>query len=243
MRRTFASDLVVPLGGLTSFAVSGALVGVRGEIHPEVTALTLAAVVALAGRLGGRAAGATAAVVAALSFDFMHTKPYLSLKIANTDDILTTVLLLLVGLIVGGLATSADADKRRVRDAKADPGGLGRVLDVARTSSPEDVQLSVRAELLGLLELHDCWFTTDTVLLPMLGIHGELNMAGLRYTHDGFELPRDGVAIEVASYGKTYGYLVCLPTAGVGTSLEQRRVAVELANVLGLAMSTRSEAA
>lgn len=243
MRSSLLDDIALPLGGLASFAVAGALVGVRGEIRPEVTALTLAAIVALAGRLGGRAAGVTAAVVAALSFDFMHTKPYLSLKIANTDDILTTILLLVVGLIVGGLAARADADRRRARAAKADPGWLARVLDVARTSSPEDVQLSVRAELLGLLELHDCWFTTDTVLLPMLGVHGELNMPELRYTHEGFELPRDGVAIEVASYGKTYGYLVCLPTAGVGTSLERRRVAVELANVFGLAMSTRSEAA
>lgn len=243
MRSSLTDDLALPLGGLASLGTAGLLVGVRGEIAPAVTALVLAAVVALTGRVGGRAAGVTAAIVAALSFDFMHTKPYLSLKIANRNDILITVLLLVVGLIVGGLAARADRDRRRAHSARLDPGGLERVLHVARTSDTDDVQLAVRAELIGMMSLQDCWFTTDAVLLPTLGEHGELTTPTLRYTHDGFELPREGIAIEVATSGTTYGYLVCRPTPGEGVSLEKRRVAVELANVLGLALRSQSTAA
>lgn len=243
MRSSRIDELALPLGGIATLGTAGLLVGVRGEIAPAVTALVLAAVVALTGRVGGRAAGITSAVVAALSFDFMHTKPYLSLKISDTNDILITLLLLVVGLIVGGLASRADRDRRRAQAAHLDPGGLERVLHVARTSDTDDVQLAVRAELIGLMDLQDCWFTTDLVVLPMLGEHGELTTPILHYTHEGFELPRGGVAIEVATSGTTYGYLVCRPTAGAGVSLEKRRVAVDLANVLGLAMRSQSAAA
>lgn len=243
MASSFQDDLAIPLGGLTSLGVAGLLVGVRGEIRPEVTALVLAAIVALAGRLGGRRAGIVSAVVAAMSFDFMHTKPYLSLKIADGSDVLITILLLIVGLIVGGLAARADRDERQVHAARTEPGRLERVLHVARTGTPDDVRLAVHAELLGLLHLQDCWFTADAVELPLLGDRGELTTSDFRFTHDGFELPRGGIAIEVASYGRTFGYLVCQPTPGAGVNLERRRLAVELANVLGLAMSTKSEAA
>lgn len=243
MGSSVVDDLALPLGGLATIGVAGLLVGVRGEIDPAITALVLAVVVALSGRFGGRAAGVTAAVVAAASFDFMHTKPYLSLKISDATDILITVLLLIVGLIVGGLAARAGRDRRRAYAALNDPNGLERVLHIARTSSADDVQMAVRAELLGMMNLQDCWFTTDAVLLPKLTDRGALEASELRYTHDGFELPRTGIAIEVAAYGQRCGYLVCQPTPGAGVSLEKRRVAVELANVLGLALRSKSAAA
>ena len=227
MRSSPLDELPIPIAGLAAFGVAGALVGVRGVVHPEVTALVLAATVVLFGRIGGRAAGVSAAVFAALSFDFLHTRPYLSLKIANANDLLITALLLVVGIVVGGMAGTG----------RAQSGGLQRVLDVARHGQPEDVHLTVRAELLGLLGLRDCWFTTDPVPLPVLGARGELVTSRLRYTRDGFELPRDGIAIEVAAFGRTHGYLICYPTAGVGATPEARRAAVELANVLGIAMS------
>jgi hypothetical protein len=235
-------DLGVPLGALGALAVSGALVGVRGEIHPEVTALALAVTVALAGRLAGRGAGISAALMAAASFDFMHTQPYLSLKIANTSDVLTTLLLLLVGIVVGDLASRAGSDRRRAHDLRSDPTGLTRVLHVARGTSPEDVEASVRAELLGLLQLRDCWFTRDEVHLPVIGPWGQLDLPRKRFAGDGFELPPDGVAIEVSAYGRRYGYLVCQPEPGVGVTIERRRVAAELGDVLGLALGASTAA-
>ncbi len=241
-RRTTVEDIGIPLGALGALAVSGALVGVRGEIQPEVTALALAVVVAVAGRLAGRGAGISAALMAAASFDFMHTQPYLSLKIANSTDALTTVLLLLVGIVVGDLASRAGRDRRRAHALRSDPVGISRVLEVARGTSPEDVEASVRAELLGLLQLRDCWFTPDEVRLPVIGPWGELDLPHKRFVRDGFELPLDGVAIDVTAYGRRYGYLVCQPESGVGVTIERRRVAAELGNVLGLALGASAAA-
>ena len=68
-------------------------------------ALVLVLVVVLAAVGGGRTAGAVAAVSAALSFNFFHTVPYLTLEIDSADDVETTLLLLAVGLAVGQLAS------------------------------------------------------------------------------------------------------------------------------------------
>ncbi len=70
-------------------------------------ALVLVLVVVLAAIGGGREAGAVAAVSAALSFDFFHTVPYLTLQIDSGDDVETTLLLLGVGLAVGHLGVDA----------------------------------------------------------------------------------------------------------------------------------------
>jgi hypothetical protein len=240
--RSDGFEVAAALGPLATFAVAGALVGVRGEIRPEVTALALAAVVALSGRYGGRAGGIASALMAALAFDFMHTKPYLSLKISSGDDILITLLLLVVGVVVGGLSGQASEDRRRAHN-RANPGGLDRVLAIARDSGPEDVELAVRAEVLSVLKLRDCWFTADAVSLPVVGPWGELELEVKRFTYDGFELPEQGVAVPVAAYGRTFGHLVCQTTPGAGVSIEARQVAASLGEVLGMAMSVASPAA
>ena len=232
------SDVVAPLAALASLAVAAALVGVRGEISPAVTAVALAVVVSLAGRLGGNVAAVSSAMVAALSFDFLHTEPYLSLKISDLSDVLVTVLLLVVGLIVGGLAASRNRDRRRSHTGSDADSQLRRVLTTARASTAEDTQLAVRAELLGLLHLRDCWFTTDAVNLPVIQPNGRIDVTERWWTRDGFELPRDGVAVPAAAYGRIHGYLVCVPTPGVGVQPAERQAAVELGAVLGLVIGS-----
>lgn len=237
-QRRYEDELAIPFAGLAALAVSGVLVGVRGEIRPEVTAVTLAAVVALGGRLGGRRAGVVGAVVAALSFDFMHTRPYLSLKIDDLSDALLTLVLLGVGLVVGGLAATSTRQQRRLAEHQpTDRACLGRVLDVSRSGTRTDVELAIRAELIGLLHLEDCFFVAGEVTIPVLTSTGAIAGAPIiHYTHDGFELPRSGVAIRVAAYGTTDGYLVCIPTPGVAAPLRDRILAAELADVLALSM-------
>src|SRR5439155_1372048 len=71
-------------------------------------ALVLVLFVLLGAIIGGRRAGYLVAIVAAMSFDFLHTRPYGSLKIADGKDILTLVLLVAVGMIIGEIALRAD---------------------------------------------------------------------------------------------------------------------------------------
>ena len=209
-------ELAVAASALAALAVAIALVTVRGEVHSEAIALVLAVTVAVAGRCGGRAGGIAAALTAATAFNFFHTQPYLSLKIDDADDVLTTVLLLVVGLVVGGLSSRVD-DVRRAPDR-----AVTRVLTVAMDGDHADVESSVRAELLAVLDLRDCWFATGEVDLPALSSRGRI--------------PDSGVAISVDAPGRHFGHLVCIPAPACGASVADRRAAVALAEVLGLSL-------
>jgi hypothetical protein len=235
--------IAVPLGAFAAFVVGGALVGLRGAVSQSVVALALGIAVALAGRFLGRAGGVAAALSAGLIFDFAHTRPYLSLKIADGTDVLATVALVGLGLIVGGLAAALGTTRDRIADGRTDAASLARVLRVAGSSVPEDVELSVRAELLGLLPLQECWFTPASVPLPDLGPDGSLPGPIFRMRPGGFELPPAGFVVPVEAHGERLGSVVCVPATGVGVAAERCRSAVALGRVLGLAIAASPRAA
>ena len=119
------------MGGLAPIVVAGALVGVRGEILASTVALLLMVVVVAVAAVGGRAGGAAAAITAALSFDFFHTRPYLSLSIVSRDDVETAALLLVAGLIVGTMAGRSGRARQSAaasssRDPPHPPAGRAR---------------------------------------------------------------------------------------------------------------------
>lgn len=234
---TAAVAIALPL-----FAAMG-LVAVRGEIDPEVTALVLTLTVVAGARMAGRAGGLLAALMAAMGFDFFHTQPYLSLKIANGKDIATTILLLLVGLAVGGLAGRAHRQDDSGSTRRSDTARLTRVLAVAADGCAEDVSLSVRAELLGLLQLQDCRFTTERGHLSMLDHAGTIVISDRVGLTGDVALPLEGVALPVTWNDRSFGYLAAVPLPGTIVTAESRRIAVAMAEVLGLAMAAEPAAA
>jgi hypothetical protein len=102
---------------------------------------------------------------------------------------------------------------------------LLRVLQVANEGCAEDVELSIRAELLRMLELQDCWFTTEPVTLTTLDPAGDA------------ALPAEGVAVPVTWGDRCYGHLIAVPVAGRTTSAHARRIAVAMAQTLGLSLA------
>lgn len=226
----------ITLGALGTFFASAALVGVRGELRPEVIVLVLALFVVVVGRATNVVGSTLSAVVAALSFDFFFTKPYLTLRIANAKDIEVTIVLLAVAVVAGGASARTRREKRIALSHDMDVDAIRRVLDVAGERSIEDVELAVRAELLKLLELSDCVFTAKPVSVPELGATGGLPGNVFTHRRDGFLLPQHGMAIPVTAAGDRVGSLVCIPLPGVGVDLPRRRTAVALAHILGLAV-------
>src|SRR5688500_9998011 len=149
----------IGIGGVAPVAVAGALVPLRDAIRHTNVALVLVVVVVMVAVAGGREAGAVSAVTSALSFDFFFTKPYLALRIDAARDIETTVLLLVVGLLVGQVALRG----RRARSsAEAASGEIQRIYRLANLSArgddPADVIAGAQAELVSLLHLRSCRF-------------------------------------------------------------------------------------
>src|SRR5215203_4158084 len=105
-------NLAFVLGALVPIITAMALVPLRGDMLAANIALILMATVVIAASLGDRAAGVVGALTATLSFDFFHTKPYLSLTMTSADDVETALVLLVTGIFVGTLA----ARRRRAQE-------------------------------------------------------------------------------------------------------------------------------
>jgi K+-sensing histidine kinase KdpD len=87
-------------GGLLASLVVGAVVEpYRRSIGLENVAIVYLLVVVAAATIGGRAAGLISALSAALSYDYFLTTPYHTLAIDSASQIITVVLLFVVGIV------------------------------------------------------------------------------------------------------------------------------------------------
>jgi K+-sensing histidine kinase KdpD len=243
--RDAGTQIIIALGALAPLGVAMALVGARDAIDNANMALILTAVVVAAGAVGGRTAGAMAAISAALSFDFFHTRPYLSLTIDSRDDIETTILLLIVGLTVGQLARRAHTAKAEVAAGRSELARIHRLAGlVARGSASAEVIEAAQGELTDLLGLWECRFEAapfdNVVEAPTLERQGMISGSRYRATRQGdleLELSPDGVVLPVLARGQLVGRFLLEPQPGAGASLEERIVAVALADQVGASLA------
>lgn len=241
MRRRLTDGEVMGLGigTILAIAVGGLLGTVRGEVDQANVALALAGVVALAAGTGGRIPGAGTGLVAAASFDVFHTRPYGSLAIKGHDDVLTTVGLVLLGLVIGQLASSRQEGWALQRRAQAEVDGLYRVAGLTAEGAPlRTVVAAVEAEVAGTLGLVECRFRSgaDPSVLVELAPDGRVE-APYRFEGDGFLLPDEGVVLAVRQGDEVLGWLEGRPGDRRGVSRDRRRVALVLADHLALRLA------
>ncbi len=229
------------VAGLLPVIVGAALVAVRGDIDSANLALVMVLPVVAAAAVGGRAVGAFAAVIATISFDFFLTRPYLSLTIDSSDDVETTITLLLIGLAVGQVAVIARRARHAARRGAEDVARLHRVAELAAsTTEPDDLMLSIEAELTGMLHLRECRFELDPSdpPLPQLERNGVITGVKIHYfVGRDFALPPEGVELPVLGRGREFGRLLLIPEPGHPASLEERVVAVALSDQLGAVLA------
>jgi hypothetical protein len=239
-----AAGIGMAVGAMGSIAAAAGLVAIRDHFAPVNVVLVLVLFVLLGATIGGRRAGVVSALIAAVSFDFFHTTPYNSLKMDNASDIETTVLLLVVGLALGEIALRADRIRFAVGGTRRD---LGRVHRVARLAADgetvDDLISAVAAELTDTLGLTRCSFERAPFRgeYPTLQPTGAITGHGIRhYTHDGYELPREGVELPVLVHDQPIGRFVLIPSPGRGVSIDHRIVAVTLADQLSVVLGRRA---
>ncbi len=95
-------------------------------------ALALVVPVLFAAIVGGRASGAITAVVSALTFDFVFTQPYLSLRISSKDDVATFIAFLVVAIIAAEAGIRARRGGAAASESRSE---LERLLRVAELSA------------------------------------------------------------------------------------------------------------
>jgi hypothetical protein len=239
--RSSRTLLGVAFGGLGSLAVAGGLVGVRGEISNVNVALVLALVVLGGACFGGRTAGVMSALVAATAFDFFHTRPYGLLKIADVNDAVTTVLLLVVGLVMGEAVERSSRFRDRLHDDQAQLRRLHRVAAMAASGAQDEQTLvdSVAGELTDTLGLVGCRFEHPPFLteLPHLELDGAIPGTRGGFRRRAYRLPGAGVDLRVVGQRGVVGRFVLAPAPGAAVSAERLLVAVSLVHALGLALT------
>jgi hypothetical protein len=240
----YGSDVIgIAIGVFGSLVLSVLMLPLRTHLHNDNMALALVVPVLIGAVVGGRLAGVVAAIAAALCFDFFFTQPYLSLRIAGSNDLTSFFVLLVVAVISAEVGIRARRGSRAARESRADLDRLCRVIELAaRGADIEDVVSSARAELIGLFGLVDCVYETGTAhaSLPHLGIHGAIEGSPLVAAHSDFLLPPGGVELKVMGRGIDFGRLVLFASESVRAPLQKRVVAVAIADQLGITLATNS---
>ncbi|MBW8826165.1 MAG: DUF4118 domain-containing protein [Acidobacteria bacterium] len=241
LTRRFDANLAVGLGAIAPVVLGTVLVPLRDDLAIANVVLLFVVLIVLAAVVGSRPAGVTSAISSALAFDFFHVRPYLSLKIEARDDVETTVLLLLVGVIVGTLASSHRKARASMIAGRDDLRRVHRLADlVAGGTEPAEVVAQATTELADLLHLAGCHFELRPyrATLPRLDRSGVVrDQQTFKFSRHGFELPADGVVLPVLARGKEVGRFVLLPDGGYGTTVEERAVAIALADQVGAAFA------
>jgi hypothetical protein len=229
------------IGGFGPLLVAGLLVPFRTDhLVSTNVALVFVMVVILAAATGGRRAGVVAAVVSTFSYDFFFTRPFQSLKIENSHEIGTAVLLLAIGLLVAQLVGFAHQSHRRSEQSHDDARRVHRVAElVASGASVTRVVDAVTSEIGELLTLKECRFEEGpgTPDLPEIGRNGALESGRRRYIGAELSLPAEGAVIRVLGRGRNLGSIVLIPDWDVGVSIDARRSAVAIADQLGAALA------
>ncbi len=225
-------------------AVALALIPARGHLQTADDALILVLVTVAIASGGRRAAAALCALVAAISFDFFLTRPYQSFRISGNRDLITELLFLVVGLLVGELAARGQRHRRAAAEGRLD---LGRLHDLAERiaggEEPDFVVMAVATELRELLSLEDCRFVWDppTGKGASIDPDGTVRLNPLQWPTASAGLPTRQVELPVRGGGRNVGTFILTPTAALPISQERCVVAVALADQLGSILSARPE--
>jgi hypothetical protein len=217
------------------------LIPARAHLDTADNALFLVVVIVAVASTGRRVAAVVAAVVSALSFDFFLTRPYYSLRITRDQDLITEILLLVVGLAVGGLAARGRRHRDAARQSHHQVELLHSVTELAASGQDSHVVVAAAAEQLReLLFLRDCRFTSHDPgeAAARLTPNGEVRVGNETWPTDDLGLPTRNIDLPVRSGGWLLGHFLLTPTPGKPVHHDRLLVAVAIADQVGTALAS-----
>ena len=203
-------------------------------------ALVLVLVVVGAASFGSRAAGLGAAGLSAVGFDVFLTQPYGQLRIHSAADVVTTVLLLLIGVAVTELALWGRRQQARASEQQGYLDGILQTTGSLAGAAPARTLIGhVEGQLVNLLDLDSAnYVTVFDRTAPVLQSDGTVTRRGRPLDVDRFGLPTDTeVVVVVGSSGESRGVFQLVAVTHVTRpTLRQRQVAALLADHVAAAL-------
>jgi hypothetical protein len=217
------------------------MVPLRTHVPNTDLALVMVVAVALVVLPGERMAALVAGISAGLWFDFFLTRPFERFTIQRSTDIQTTVLLAVVGVLIGEIAVRRRQARTESRTAHEEVLSLYVIAEMlANGSAAEQIVTLVAEQVKELLFLVDCRFdaSVDHSKLPLLDRDGELHYGQLEWAVENFGLPNRDIVLPVESQGRWLGaYILRGPALGVPLSQDRRLASVALADLAGAALN------
>lgn len=236
-RRPGTPRVLVAVAAATTLpiAVGAALIPLRGHISQSISLLMVLPVLIVA-LLAGQRLAALAALAAAATYDVFHTQPYYRPTIEDPDDIVETIVLLVIGITAGYLAESAQRAVVAARVRREELTAVTNFIEHLGTTIPgEELAEHAGNSIVSLLDAHECvWHpgykgTASPVLRPdgtlTSGLTGEAS-------EGGGTLPLT-IEIPVGDPPTEYGRFVVRTNRRASVSLEERRAAANIATTLG----------
>jgi hypothetical protein len=189
---------------------------------------------------GRRLAASVAAIVSALSFDFFLTRPYYSFRITRQADLITEILLLVVGLSVGELAARGRTHRQAATQSRHEVELIHSVTELAASGQESKVLIAAAvAELRSLLFLRDCQFTPDNPgrIFARVTADGYVMLGADTWSTEDLGLPTRRVDLPVRGNGWLLGHFLLTPTPGKSVARERLVVAVALADQVGAVLA------
>jgi len=228
LRAAYGAAIVAPL------AVGALMIPLREHLD-QSAALILVVPVLLVALGGGIGPGLLAAASATVTFDVLLTRPYYDLSIHNDDDVVAAVTLLAVAAVIGAVASRlASVDTRAGARRRTIAQLTGFVHLVAGGGTGEaaliDGAASALTEILGL---DACKWRPGArhPMAPTILPDGQLMAYLSDLSEDRAQLP-DLTELPVTTGVGDIGCFVLHPTRGHDVSLEERRAAVAVAQLL-----------
>lgn len=231
---SLVASLLLPL------VIALLLIPFRHHLANTAAALLLVMVVVGVAAFGDRRAGWIAAASSGIWFDYFLTRPYEHFSIAAARDIETTVALFVVGLAVTEIAVRS---RQHYAVAWAEGNYLALVHDLSdlvATGAPQaEVVASAQEDLIELLGLRECHFEDGEPVggRAQLRRNGEVELGETRFDAGRDGLPVGGVELLVQSRGYVYGSFVMEAVEHRGIPIEQRVVALLLADQVGASLA------
>jgi uncharacterized integral membrane protein len=244
-RRAIVSSLlpvlVLVAAVVVPVALALALIPFRSQAPAATVALGFAVLVSLLAATGTRLSALIAAVSAALCYDMGFTQPYGSLEISHPQDIATTALLLVGGLIVGQLSARNRSHRTLAVQQREDLSHVQAIAELmAAGATPDEVVEAVADELRSLLGLRECWFDTSRPERPgpTIDRNGNLSWGRIWWGVDTLGLPGKEITIEVEHDVRRLGRYALVAEAGTKVRRDQLLAAVTLADQAGAALGS-----
>lgn len=234
-RAAQAAALLAPLG------LAAVLVPVRGLIANTDAALALMLVVVAVAAAGNRLAGIVAALSAAVWFDFFLTRPYEQFAINRARDIVTTVLVLVIGMGVTEIAVWGRRQQATaVRRAAYLDGINDAAAAVSAGASPSALLARICDALTQLLSLQTCEFQYGVAGIgapARIDHDGLVRVGGQPWDLQARGLPVVATELLAESGGRLQGRFLMRGVPAARPSREQLLVATALADQAGAALA------